>query len=82
MPQASRPSAVFKHVKPDGDLDRGDERGSSGRAPPTQLASDERRKGLLLMKRLVSEVEIVAEAERTTVRLHWIFKEDKATAEG
>ena len=35
-------------------------------------ASDERGRGLILMRRLMSEVEIVAEAERTTVRLRWI----------
>lgn len=35
-------------------------------------ASDERGRGLILMKQLMSEVEIVAEAERTTVRLRWI----------
>ena len=35
------------------------------------------------MKRLVSEVEIVAEAERTTVRLRWICGErHKGRAEG
>jgi anti-sigma regulatory factor (Ser/Thr protein kinase) len=35
-------------------------------------ASDERGRGLILMKRLMSQVDIVAEAERTTVRLRWI----------
>ena len=48
-----------------------------------QLASEERGRGLILMKKLVSEVEIVAEAERTTVRLRWIRGEGhKGTAEG
>ena len=48
-----------------------------------QLASEERGRGLLLMKKPVSEVAIVAEAERATVRLRWIRGErHKGTADG
>jgi anti-sigma regulatory factor (Ser/Thr protein kinase) len=64
------PVTVLGRIEPDAILI---EVMSAGRwGEQLQEASDERGRGLMLMRRLVSEVEIVAEAERTTVRLRWI----------
>ena len=65
-----RPITVLGRVEQDAILIEVMSAGAWGAHP--QPASDERGRGLILMKKLVSAVEIVAEAERTTVRLRWI----------